>query len=607
MAYINISLLDSSHHHTVTVALSPSSSAPLVYGPHHHDDAATLYPPADKSLSNLDLVSPPWTTLPQQAHDEDDDDEEDNNGHRRLTTVQRSATMESIIIGTDKDDDATSVHSAGSNDGRGLTMTGKCMKVDWHGFQQLPEFVRVILRCCFWSTLCFTPAIVVWFTYGHDFERYSLLEDVMRLGDRANAPMELWRWSIYLVTPWVVAAVIRYFAKNNYVLLRRFLDFFGLIFPASCRSGSYYITGLQNYIFVMIASTGLLIGNVLLFHHHDESSASDVKTMYYYFRRTTIVMTTVSVLFLAQSFFSRKIAWRFQRSVYADRIQASNDAIRIFDALFVAAKKAISNNSHQNHFAFRRRNVNKPLATTPPTFASSSSPDVIFGREDGGSAAAAPPPLNFDKITRAIDTTLKLRDNPRSYLRSANGNDIFGKEEANRVAKIMYDGLTAGLLRNYLLVDDFKPWFRHKDVTAATAFALFDREQSGRVSSRNCRNAIRAIFRERRNIMNSLKSLASCVSQLNSVLVVLTLLMAVFISIPVFGVDVSSFIASIVTLFVGFGLVFGNSLKGGFECMIFLFVMHPYDVVRTIAKITPRFSSRLLYFLYTRIGGSRFH
>ncbi|KAJ1955184.1 hypothetical protein EC988_002025, partial [Linderina pennispora] len=113
---------------------------------------------------------------------------------------------------------------------------------------------------------------------------------------------------------------------------------------------------------------------------------------------------------------------------------------------------------------------------------------------------------------------------------------------------------------------------------AIKAFEFFDKDGNGDISKREMRDRIMLVYKERRSLINALSDMSQVVGKLDLFMTAFALLVIVIIALLVFGLDALKSLATMGTLFVGWSFVFGNTFKTVFECIIFLFQVHAYDV-----------------------------
>ncbi|KAI8324474.1 hypothetical protein GQ54DRAFT_237140, partial [Martensiomyces pterosporus] len=157
--------------------------------------------------------------------------------------------------------------------------------------------------------------------------------------------------------------------------------------------------------------------------------------------------------------------------------------------------------------------------------------------------------------------------------------DMNSNQYASKLARKLFGALNND--RDYLVVDDFLPFFE-KEEDAIKAFEFFDKDGNGDISKREMRDRVLLIYKERRALLNALGDMSQVVGKLDLFMTVFALLVIVIIALLVFGLDALKSLATMGTLFIGWSFVFGNTFKTVFECLIFLFQVHSYDVGDTV-------------------------
>ncbi|KAI9505875.1 Mechanosensitive ion channel-domain-containing protein, partial [Coemansia spiralis] len=155
------------------------------------------------------------------------------------------------------------------------------------------------------------------------------------------------------------------------------------------------------------------------------------------------------------------------------------------------------------------------------------------------------------------------------------GIDMNSNQYAGRLARKLFSALHGD--RDYLIVDDFLPFFE-KEEDAIKAFEFFDKDGNGDISKKEMRDRVLLIYKERRSLLNALSDMGEVVGKLDMFLTAIALVIIVIIALLVFGLDALKSLATMGTLFIGWSFVFGNTFKTIFECVVFLFQVHAYDV-----------------------------
>ncbi|KAI8927932.1 Mechanosensitive ion channel-domain-containing protein [Entophlyctis helioformis] len=148
------------------------------------------------------------------------------------------------------------------------------------------------------------------------------------------------------------------------------------------------------------------------------------------------------------------------------------------------------------------------------------------------------------------------------------------EKQAVKLGRKLFAAL-GGTPQQELSISSFSPYFQDEQ-TAKDAFEFFDKDGNGTLSEKEMKQAVVRIYRERHNLFSSLRDLSQALGCLNQVLYGVSIVITCFLSLPIYGIPLTA-VLPFTTILVALSFVFGGSAKTGFECIVFLFVTHPYD------------------------------
>jgi small-conductance mechanosensitive channel len=105
---------------------------------------------------------------------------------------------------------------------------------------------------------------------------------------------------------------------------------------------------------------------------------------------------------------------------------------------------------------------------------------------------------------------------------------------------------------------------------------MFDKDSNGTVSLREMQTTITRIFKDRRNLSESMSDLSHALGQLNHILYGISFFVTMLFALPIFGVSLTSVIP-LTSFFLGLSFIFSGVAQQTFAAIIFIFVTHPYD------------------------------
>ena len=148
--------------------------------------------------------------------------------------------------------------------------------------------------------------------------------------------------------------------------------------------------------------------------------------------------------------------------------------------------------------------------------------------------------------------------------------DVSSPHEAKRLARSIFNAFRSGT-RRYLVPSDFHPAFPTKE-DAENAFRVFDKDDNGDLSRAEIKTTVMKIYKERRSLSRSLRDAGAALKTLDQILFFFALVILFFISLSVFGVNISDSLTSVYSIGIGLSFIFRNAASNAFDAIMFLFV-----------------------------------
>lgn len=118
---------------------------------------------------------------------------------------------------------------------------------------------------------------------------------------------------------------------------------------------------------------------------------------------------------------------------------------------------------------------------------------------------------------------------------------------------------------------DFYPAFDTQD-EAKEAFRIFDKDNNGDVSRSEIKSTLLRVYKERRFLSRSMHDVSAALKTLDHILLFIALVILFFVSLSIFGVNVTQSLTSVYSLGLAASFVFKNSASNVFDAIMFLFV-----------------------------------
>ncbi|KAJ3253803.1 hypothetical protein HK103_005290 [Boothiomyces macroporosus] len=424
-------------------------------------------------------------------------------------------------------------------------------------------------------------------------------------------------WSVFLSVSWIIFLGTWFTLLSLPVFTIEVIERFYGTCSEQTRQTLAYIPELQVWLSLMIWAIGSVLAFRIIF-----LQLVQVNPWENIFSFFLCGMIFTIVLFF-QRLFVQKIAFDFHKVAYEERMSQSRKAIDIIEHL----RGALVGNT--NLFGDLFESEKNDMKIPDPV----SGEDEHVGKDDMPQDQEPPPrqrksvfswfsknqqqPIPQDRnsieikveegdsLTRTLSQKSKVPTGSRTAKRKtlskeAKGNSFLTWDQFKSALKI--GGLGAkkskgmdllsdrhatflseklfGVLRspdtNEISVGSFFAYFDQEE-QAKSAFALFDKDGNGSINQMELKWAILRIYRERRNLMKSLRDLSSALGTLNDLLYGFSIILSLLLSLPVFGIPITT-IVPFSTILVGLSFMFGGTAKVTFDSIIFIFAVHPYDV-----------------------------
>jgi hypothetical protein len=309
------------------------------------------------------------------------------------------------------------------------------------------------------------------------------------------------------------------------------------------------------------------------------------------------MMMWFSVVLLAQRIFVQKIATDFHKVAYRERIKESKKCLKILEklkksmarsglaGLFDTDPNANTFDDDTDYDMSDRDNVPKSASFFQKIFKKKEKEEVVIELE-----APIPSPVQRSNSNPNRQASTRKRELPREESSNKSfvpflsigtrkkkpgwtshlSSDQYAFELSQKLFRSLHDSQT-GLI--YLT--NLDKYFDTPE-QAAEAFGLFDKDGNGSITISELRWTIVKIYREKRHLQESMIDLSHALGNLNQILYVISLLTAVLLSLPIYGISINA-VLPFTSILVALSFIFGGSAKSTFDCIVFLFVTHPFD------------------------------
>ncbi|GAB2253117.1 hypothetical protein Droror1_Dr00005964 [Drosera rotundifolia] len=454
----------------------------------------------------------------------------------KASPITPKTPLMAAVQGEDDDDDNDNVYKTSVQ-----TSTKKGKKVD-------------LLLVLEWGVFVFLTGLLI----------ASLTVD--RLVSFKIWSLAVWKWCVLamvmfcgrLINEWLTNVVV-FLIERNFVLKRKVL---------------YFVYGMKRSVQVFLWLAFILLAWGLLFSHGVKRSRKTTKVLNY-ITKALAGFVVGSAIWLAKTLFIKSVAVTFHVRRFFDRIQESLFHQYVLQALSGPPLVEIA------------EKIGIEKATT-------SSGKLSFG----GNEAKKGKVIDIDRLNRMkqekvsawtmrglikVITGTKLSTISNSL---EGGDDDDGGEQTSKEITSEWEAKSAA---NQILKNVAKPGYKYieeddllrflKSVEVELVFPLFEgATESGKINKSALTKWVVNAYLERKFLAHSLNDTKTAVEELNKIASGIVLIVNIIIWNLMMG-----FLTTKILLFISSQLllvvfVFGNTAKTVFEALIFVFIMHPFDV-----------------------------
>ncbi|KAJ9153458.1 hypothetical protein P3X46_026893 [Hevea brasiliensis] len=421
--------------------------------------------------------------------------------------------------------------------------------------------------------------------------------------------LSLWKWEVFvlvlicgrLVSGWVIRIIV-FFVERNFLLRKRVL---------------YFVYGIKKAV-----QNCLWLGLVLIAWHYlfDKKVQRETRSRTLrYVTKILVCLLVGTLLWLVKTLVVKVLASSFHVSTYFDRIQESLFNQYVIETLsgppLIEIKK---NEEEEEKIAAEIQTLQNAGATMPANLKATTypSPQAQGVKALGSGRIQKSPRIGTPRLSRAfskkaneeedgitIDHLHKL--NPKNVsawnmkrlmniirygalttldeqIRDTSQDDdesatkIRSEYEAKAAARKIFQNVAKPGSRHIYLEDIMR--FMQEDEALKT-MGLFEGASESKKISKSClKNWVVNAFRERRALALTLNDTKTAVNKLHRMVNVLVGILIAIIWLLILGIATSKFLVFISSQLLLVAFIFGNTCKTVFESIIFLFVIHPFDV-----------------------------
>lgn len=397
--------------------------------------------------------------------------------------------------------------------------------------------------------------------------------------------LRLWKWEVTvlvlicgrLVSDWVIRILV-FCIERNFLLRKRVL---------------YFVYGVRKPV-----RNCLWLGLVLIAWHllFDKKVEMETKSEFLrYITKVLVCFLVGTLVWLLKTLAVKVLASSFHVSTYFDRIQESLFNQFVIETLsgppFIELERLEEDEQKLAAEVQKLHNagVNVPPDLRATAFSAIKSKSGRFSRPPSNKLEAHG--ITIDSLHRLNPKNVSAWNMKRlikmvrhgalstldeQILDSAHSTQITSENEAKAAAKKVFHNV-ARRGSKFIYPEDLMRFMR-EDETVKTINLFEGASETGKISKSALKNWVVNAFRERRALALTLNDTKTAVNKLHRMLNFVVAIIILVIWLLILGIATSKIILFVTSQLVLVAFVFGNTCKTIFEAIIFLFIMHPFDV-----------------------------
>ncbi|KAL8141477.1 LOW QUALITY PROTEIN: hypothetical protein V2J09_014509 [Rumex salicifolius] len=389
--------------------------------------------------------------------------------------------------------------------------------------------------------------------------------------------MQLWKWGVMimvlicggLVSGWLIRILVFLF-ERNFLLRKRVL---------------YFVYGLRNavqkclWLSLVLLSWNLILGQKVESKTHGKYLR--------YITKILVCLLVATIIWLLKTLLVKVLAMSFHVTAFFDRIQDALFSQYVIETLsrppFIEIETICDEDAEEQRIVSeveRLRGFGRsPTLAMPMTRKEKGITIDRLHRLNRKNVSAWNMKRLMSLVRKGVLSTLD-EHLPGSMTTTTAEDEtsmhIRSEKQAKSAAKRIFDNV-ASPGSKYIYEEDLMHFMR--DDEAIKTMHLFEGStECDGISKKALKNWVVVVFRERRALALSLNDTKTAVNKLHNLLSVLLSFGVLIIWLLILDVSITRFLVFISSQLLLLTFVFGNTFKTTFEAIIFLFVMHPFDV-----------------------------
>uniref|UniRef100_A0A1J3E2A6 Mechanosensitive ion channel protein n=1 Tax=Noccaea caerulescens TaxID=107243 RepID=A0A1J3E2A6_NOCCA len=380
--------------------------------------------------------------------------------------------------------------------------------------------------------------------------------------------LEVWKWCVVvmvifsgmLVTNWFMRVVV-FLIETNFLLRRKVL---------------YFVHGLKKSVQVFIWLSLILVAWVFLFNQDVDRSRAATKILNA-ITRTLISLLTGSFLWLVKTLLLKILAANFNVVNFFDRIQDSVFHQYVLQTLsgppLIEEAERVGREPRTGHLSFATV-VKKGTVKEKKVIDMGKVHKMKREKVSAWTMRVLVEAVRTSGLSTISDTLDETALGEGKE--QADRGEITSEMEALAAAYHVFRNVAQPCF-GYIEEEDLLRFMIKEEVDLV--FPLFDgAAETGKITRKAFTEWVVKVYKSRKALAHSLNDTKTAVKQLNKLVTAILIVITVVIWLLLLEVATTKVLLFFSTQLVALAFIIGSTCKNLFESIVFVFVMHPYDV-----------------------------
>ncbi|KAK6248746.1 hypothetical protein QUC31_020311 [Theobroma cacao] len=378
--------------------------------------------------------------------------------------------------------------------------------------------------------------------------------------------LELWKWCVLILvifcgrlfTEWMMNIVV-FLIEKNYLLKKKVL---------------YFVFGLKGSVRVLVWLGLVLLAWGLLFNHGVKRSKKTNRILNYITRALASCLIG-SAIWLVKTLFVKLLASSFQCTRFFDRIQESIFHQYILRALsgppMMEMAEKVGSSTSMGQLSFK--NLIKDRGGEKQEVIDVDRLKKM--RQEKVSAWTMKGLINVISGS-GLSTIANYIEDVDDEENEQKDKEITSEWEAKAAAYRIFKNVAKSGSK-YIEEEDLLRYMKKEEVN--NVLPLFEGAvEPGKIKRSTLKNWLVNVYLERKSLAHSLNDTKTAIEELNKLISVILLVVIIIVWLLMMGFLTTQILVFISSQLLLVAFMFGNTAKTVFEAIIFVFVMHPFDV-----------------------------